>query len=45
MLQLSYLTYLLEIDMGKLQDRYDIYVACCESLGNIPLSFDEWLNT
>ena len=45
MLQLSYLTYLLEIDMGKLQDRYDICVACCESLGNIPLTFDEWLNS
>ena len=31
--------------MSKLKDRYDIYVACCESLGNIPLTFDEWLNS
>lgn len=44
MLQLSDLTYLLEIDMGTLRDLYEIYVSCCETVGQTPVSFDEWLN-
>lgn len=44
MLQLSYLTYLLEIDMGTLRDLYEIYVSCCETVGQTALTFDEWLN-
>ena len=29
---------------GRLKECYDIYVACCEAEGRIPLTFDEWLN-
>lgn len=31
--------------MESLQSRYQIYVACAESLGWVVKSFDEWLNS
>ena len=31
--------------MQKLIDRYNIYVACVESLGQPVKTFEEWLNS
>jgi len=31
--------------MQKLLDRYNVYVACAESLGWPIKSFEEWLNS
>lgn len=33
------------MNQGTLEDRYEVYVACTEAAGEIPKSFDEWLNS
>lgn len=29
---------------GTLEERYALYVECMKSLGEEPITFDEWLN-
>ena len=41
----AHCSHLQELDMQKLLDRYNVYVACAESLGWPIKSFEEWLNS